>query len=188
MISKSACHLEIRISVSSLKPIRFGRGAARGGGARLAWLETTEASLVPSSAGGVCGSAVTVPLHAAPAIGCRARETSQLVRAMRRRAPPASVATPPQETELPLASPARQLLPKSNPLAPKPPSTGVSGRDRYAQLARFAGNVATPASTTRPRPSPAKNSPRPQKPVAGESGWPRSEGLVHDHSIRSQLA
>ena len=56
------------------------------------------------------------------------------------------------------------------PLAPKPPSTGVSGRDRYAQLARFAGNVATPASSTRPRPSPPKKSPRRLKPVAGVSG------------------
>ena len=50
----------------------------------------------------------------------------------------------------PRPPPARALLPKSDPLAPKPPSTGVSGRDRYAQLARFAGNVATPASSTRP--------------------------------------
>ena len=71
------------------------------------------------------------------------------------------------------AAPARQLLPKSDPLAPKPPSTGVSGRDRYAQLARFAGNVATPASSTRPRPSPAKKSPRRLKPVAGVSGAAR---------------
>ena len=71
------------------------------------------------------------------------------------------------------AAPARQLLPKSDPLAPKPPSTGVSGRDRYAQLARFAGNVATPASSARPRPSPAKKSPRRLKPVAGVSGAAR---------------
>ena len=70
------------------------------------------------------------------------------------------------------AAPARQLLPKSDPLAPKL-STGVSGRDRYAQLARFAGNVATPASSTRPRPSPAKKSPRRLKPVAGVSGAAR---------------
>ena len=70
------------------------------------------------------------------------------------------------------AAPARQLLPKSDPLAPKL-STSVSGRDRYAQLARFAGNVATPASSARPRPSPAKKSPRRLKPVAGVSGAAR---------------
>ena len=70
------------------------------------------------------------------------------------------------------AAPARQLLPKSDPLAPKL-STGVSGRDRYAQLARFAGNVATPAASTRPRPSPTKKSPRRLKPVAGVRGAAR---------------
>ena len=70
------------------------------------------------------------------------------------------------------AAPARQLLPKSDPLAPKL-STSVSGRDRYAQLARFAGNVATPAASARPRPSPQKKSPRRLKPVAGVSGAAR---------------
>ena len=52
-------------------------------------------------------------------------------------------------------------------------STGVSGgRDRYAQLARFAGNVATPASSTSsasragPTPVEALRQPRRLKPVA----------------------
>ena len=71
-------------------------------------------------------------------------------------------------------APVRQLLPQSNPLAPKPPPTsGISGRDRYASLARLAGNVGTPAVTARPRPTPAKKSPRQLKPIAAVSAAPR---------------